>query len=49
MDVDEILAELLPQVPENVFTRWLGDRVSIIWLEEDDSRLGMTRFEGGNV
>ena len=49
MDVDEILAELLPQVPENVFTRWLGDRVSIIWLEEDDSRLGMTRFEEGNV
>ena len=49
MDVDEVLAELIPQIPENVFTRWLSERVSIIWLEEDDSRLGMTRFEEGNV
>ena len=49
MDVDEVLAELIPQIPENVFTRWLADRVSIIWLEEDDSRLGMTRFEEGNA
>ena len=49
MDVDEVLAELIPQIPENIFTRWLADRVSIIWLEEDDSRLGMTRFEEGNA
>ena len=49
MDVDSILAELIPQIPENIFTRWLSERVSITWLEEDDSRLGMTRFEEGNA
>ena len=49
MDVDAILSELLPQIPENVFSRWLFDRVSLTWLEEDDDRLGMTRFEDGNV
>jgi hypothetical protein len=47
-DVDSILAELIPQIRENIFTRWLTERVSITWLEEDDSRLGMTRFEEGN-
>ena len=49
MDVDSILAELIPQIPENIFTRWLSERVSITWLKEDDSRLGMTRFEEGNA
>ena len=49
MDVEAILSELLPQIPENVFTRWLYDRVSLTWLEDDDDRLGMTRFEDGNV
>ena len=49
MDVDAILVELLPQVPENVFTKWLPERVSLIWLEADDDRLGMTRFEEGNA
>ena len=47
MDVEEVLAELIPQVPTNVFSKWLTKRVSIIWLEEDDDRLGMTRFEDG--
>ena len=49
MDVEAILSELLPQIPENVFSRWLYDRISLTWLEEDDDRLGMTRFEDGNV
>ena len=49
MDVEAVLSELLPQIPENVFSRWLYDRVSLTWLEEDDDRLGMTRFEDGNV
>ena len=47
MDVEEVLAELIPQVPTNVFSKWLTKRVSVIWLEEDDDRLGMTRFEDG--
>ena len=49
MDVEEILAELIPQVPQNVFTRWLSKRVSLTWLDDDDDRLGMTRFEEGNT
>ena len=49
MDVEEILSELIPQVPDNVFTKWLSRRVSLIWLEHDDDRLGMTRFEEGNT
>ena len=49
MDVEAVLSDLLPQIPENVFSRWLYDRVSLTWLEEDDDRLGMTRFEDGNV
>ena len=36
MDVEAVLSELLPQIPENVFSRWLYDRVSLTWLEEDD-------------
>ena len=47
MDVDAVLAELIPQVPENVFTKWLAERVCWVWLDEDDDRLGMTRFEEG--
>ncbi len=47
MDVEEVLTELLPQVPVNIFSRWLSERVSIVWLEADDDRLGMTRFEEG--
>jgi len=49
MDVEAILSELLPQIPENVFSMWLYDRVSLTWLEDDDDRLGMTRFEDGNA
>ena len=49
MDVEEVLSELLPQIPENVFSRWLYDRISLTWLEDDDDRLGMTRFEDGNA
>ena len=47
MDVEEVLAQLIPQVPTNVFSKWLTERVSLIWLEIDDDRLGMTRFEDG--
>tara|TARA_B100001142_G_scaffold10943_1_gene10479 strand:+ start:124 stop:612 length:489 start_codon:yes stop_codon:yes gene_type:complete len=49
MDVGGMLAELIPQVPSNVFTKWLSKRVSIIWLDSEDDRLGMTRFEEGNA
>ena len=47
--MEVVLAELLPQIPNNVFSKWLGDRITLIWLEEEDSRLGMTRFEEGNA
>jgi len=47
MDVEAVLLELLPQIPENTFTKWLDKRVRLIWLESDDDRLGMTRFEVG--
>ena len=47
MDVEEVLAELIPKVPKNVFTKWLQNRISLTWLELDDDRLGMTRFEEG--
>ena len=49
MDVGVMLAELIPQVPSNVFTKWLSKRVSITWLDSEDDRLGMTRFEEGNA
>lgn len=47
MDVNAILEELIPHVPKNVFSNWLSERVSLTWLEADDDRLGMTRFEEG--
>ena len=49
MNVGTMLAELIPQVPTNVFTKWLSKRVSVIWLDSEDDRLGMTRFEEGNA
>ena len=47
MDVEAALQELLLEVPNEVFTKWLSKRISLIWLEDDDDRLGMTRFEEG--
>ena len=47
MDLDALLAELIEKIPEAVFTRWLTESVSLTWLEVDDERLGMTRFEEG--
>jgi len=49
MDVETVLAELLPQIPQNVFSNWLEHRISLIWLDEGDDRLGMTRFEEGQA
>ncbi len=49
MDVGGVLAELLPQIPKNVFSNWLEDRISLIWLDDEDDRLGMTRFEEGQT
>ena len=40
---------MIPKVPNYVFTKWLSKRVSLIWLEDEDDRLGMTRFEEGNA
>ena len=49
MDVETVLAELLPKIPQNVFSNWLDRRISLIWLDEGDDRLGMTRFEEGQA
>ena len=32
-----------------MFSRWFYNRVSLTWLENDDDRLGVTRFEDRNV
>ena len=50
MDVEAILSELLPQIPDNVFSRWLYDRVSLTWLEDDDDRVdGAPRANSGGL
>ncbi|MDP6869293.1 MAG: SprT-like domain-containing protein [Candidatus Poseidoniaceae archaeon] len=47
--MEAVLSELMPQVPKNVFSNWLEQRVKLIWLDDNDDRLGMTRFEEGSV
>ncbi|MDE0857569.1 MAG: hypothetical protein OSA38_03275 [Candidatus Poseidoniaceae archaeon] len=32
---------------EAVFRPWIEDRITVIWLEGEEKRLGMTRFEEG--
>ncbi len=38
----------LSGVTEAVFMPWIEDRIKLIWLESNDDRLGMTRFEEGS-
>ena len=45
--VDAVLSALSGQV-EAVFLPWIADRFSVEWLDVDDDRLGMTRFEEGS-
>ena len=44
--VDEVLAALSGHV-EAVFRPWIADRFEVAWLDVNDHRLGMTRFEEG--
>jgi len=44
--VDAVLAALSGQM-EAVFRPWIADRFQLDWLDVDDHRLGMTRFEEG--
>ena len=44
--VDAVLAALSGQM-EAVFRPWIADRFRLDWLDVDDHRLGMTRFEEG--
>jgi hypothetical protein len=37
----------LSGITDAVFRPWIGDRISVIWLEDEERRLGMTRFEVG--
>ena len=45
--VDEVLAALSGHV-EAVFLPWIAGRFTVEWLDVDDDRLGMTRFEAGS-
>ena len=42
--VDDVLAALSGH-PDAVFLPWIADRFSVEWLDVNDDRLGMTRFE----
>ena len=44
--VDKVIKSLSGEL-EAVFTPWIADRFELVWLEVDDDRLGMTRFEEG--
>ena len=44
--IDSLAA--LSGVTDAVFMPWIEDRINLIWLESDDDRLGMTRFEEGS-
>ena len=46
--VDAVLAALSGHV-EAVFLPWIADRFKVEWLEVDDDRLGMTRFDEGSA
>ena len=39
----------LSGVTDAVFMPWIEDRISLIWLDSGDDRLGMTRFEEGSA
>ena len=43
----EAAIQSLSGVTEAVFRPWIEDRISLIWLENEHKRLGMTRFEDG--
>lgn len=45
--VDGVLSALSGQV-QAVFLPWIADRFSVEWLDVNDDRLGMTRFEAGS-
>ena len=38
----------LSGITEAVFMPWIEDRIKLIWLDSNDDRLGMTRFEEGS-
>tara|TARA_B100001093_G_scaffold45887_2_gene39033 strand:- start:3677 stop:4237 length:561 start_codon:yes stop_codon:yes gene_type:complete len=39
--------QALSGVTKAVFRPWIGERITLIWLENEERRLGMTRFEVG--
>jgi hypothetical protein len=39
--------QILSGVTDAVFRPWISDRITLIWLENESHRLGMTRFEEG--
>ena len=40
---------VLSGVTDAVFMPWIEERINLIWLEPNDDRLGMTRFEEGSA
>ena len=47
-DVVDAVVQALSGHVEAVFLPWIADRFKVIWLDVNDDRLGMTRFEEGS-
>jgi len=47
LELVESALQILSGVTDAVFRPWISDRITLIWLENESQRLGMTRFEEG--
>ncbi len=47
LELVESALQMLSGVIDAVFRPWISDRITLIWLENESHRLGMTRFEEG--
>ncbi|MCH1422335.1 MAG: hypothetical protein L7U62_02435 [Candidatus Poseidoniaceae archaeon] len=48
LELVEKALQMLSGVTNATFRPWIKDRFSVIWLENETKRLGMTRFEEGS-
>ncbi len=46
-DLVQSALQSLSGVTDAVFRPWISERITLIWLENESKRLGMTRFEEG--
>jgi hypothetical protein len=47
LELVESALQMLSGVTDAAFRPWISDRITLIWLENESHRLGMTRFEEG--